>query len=80
MFRFLGRLLVALFVLFFLRLFFVAMRRAISRGRRASGATPVGGAAGARKAAGRPAPPRIDRSAAEDVPFVEVESERAARS
>lgn len=80
MFRFLGRLLVALFVLLVLRLFFAAARRAFSRGRRAPGPTRVDGAAGTKRAAGRPASPRIDRSAAEDVPFVEVESERAARS
>lgn len=84
MFRLLSRVLVALAALFALRVFFATARR-VSRG---GGAAPgperdtnraVGGKARRGTLAGGPGAPRIDRAAAEDVPFVEVEPEPSRR-
>jgi hypothetical protein len=80
----LWRVLVALFALLVMRIFFASMRHANSRGtprrpdpNRGPGSRTAGTPRG-RGAAARGAP-RIDRSTAEDVPFVEVETERATR-
>jgi hypothetical protein len=86
LFAFLGRLFIALFVLFFARLFFAAARGMTRRSGGSAPRTPstprdnagVGGVGGAPSR--RPAPPRIDRSTAEDVPFVELGAERAEHS
>ena len=80
MFRFLGRLIVALFVLFVMRLFFATARRVMNRSPRSPLGTPERRPTIKGKPAGRPSPPRIDRSAAEEVPFVEIESDRADRT
>jgi hypothetical protein len=80
LFRILSRLFVVLAALMALRLFFRAARRMNrdsrkpdpSKARRTETANPSA------RAPGRP--PRIDRAAAEDVPYVEVEPEHARRS
>jgi hypothetical protein len=80
LFRILSRLFFVLAALMALRIFF-RVARSLNRGSRS--ADP---AAGRRAETGRPVPrisgraPRIDRAAAEDVPYVEVEPEHARRS
>jgi len=78
-------LIVALFALLVMRIFFASVRRVANRGSAAPGnlREPAGGTSpgGARRDGGsrKRGTPRIDRSTAEDVPFVEVETEGAAR-
>jgi hypothetical protein len=76
-FRLLSRLFVALAALLVLRIAFAAARR-MNRG-----AAPPNDGEAARGDRARPAksarPPRIDRAAAEDVPYVEVEPEHVRR-
>ncbi len=83
MFSFLGRLFVALAALLAMRLLHAAARRASSE---AAGSTPTPSSPGAvggsprSSSRGKPsAPPRIDRSDVEDVPFEELERERVPR-
>ena len=75
MFRFLSRLFIALAALLALRLVFATARRM----NRSAAGPGKGDARRPGDSGGRPAatkrPPRIDRAAAEDVPFVEVEPE-----
>ncbi|HET9950195.1 MAG TPA: hypothetical protein VFS09_00225 [Candidatus Eisenbacteria bacterium] len=80
MFRILSRLFFVLAALMALRLFFRAVRR-MNRDRKSPDPAKVGRSEPVRppaRVAGRP--PRIDRAAAEDVPYVEVEPEHARRS
>jgi hypothetical protein len=86
-FRFLGRLIVALLALLAARIFFATMRRAFGGGRGGGSARRPSGAAdatnegvsGAPRRAPAARPPRIDPGAAEDVPYVEIEREPSAR-
>ena len=74
MFRFLSRLFVALAALFALRLLFATARR-VNRGSGAPRPEPLNPVA--RTGAAKPERlPRIDSSLAEEVPFVEVGTER----
>jgi len=78
-------LIVGLFALLIMRLFFASVRRVANRGSAAPG-SPRGPAAGTPpggtprdRASRKRGDPRIDRSTAVDVPFVEVETEGATR-
>ena len=79
MFRILSRLFLVLAALMALRLLFRAARR-MNRGSRSPGPAKARRTEPSEPAARAPGrPPRIDRAAAEDVPYVEVEPEHARR-
>ena len=78
-------LIVGLLALLLMRLFFASVRRVANRGAAEPGSPrgpaggPSSGTAPGKRSPRRRGIPHIDRSTAEDVPFVEVETEGAAR-